>query len=344
MISFEISEEEKLIAETSESFARVLRDNMRKWEKEGLSQDIVSKHRELGFTFIDVPEELGGHNLGFFSKVLSLQKLSAGCASATLFLELPAISLHLIANGNMSESQKVKYKEEILQNPLGIYIDFDESFSVSASETISGKASCVLGKDIKKFALVRKENVYIFDDFEIIPKKPLALDAVGVNEIILNSKKACDSFKLKDEGKLFISILRLYLSAILCGILRASFEYASKYAMEREAFGKKIAHHQGLTFILSDFSIATSASELYTWQGAWAIDTHQENFFHTIADIFSFVSENSEKFTVWGVQILGGHGFVKDHPVEKWMREAKAISLLFGGKHQTNIDSFFPPS
>lgn len=341
MISFEISEEEKLISETSGSFAQILRDGMRKWEKEGVSDDIILKYRELGFTFADIPEELGGHNIGFFKKILSLQKLSTGCASATLFLELPAISLHLIANSNLPDSQKIKYKDEILENPLGIYIDFDENFSVS--ETVSGKAFSVPGRNIKKFALIKKENVYIFDDFDIIPRKPLALDAVGINEVVLDSKKACDSFKLKDEGKLFTSIVRLYLSAILCGILKASFDYTSKYAMEREAFGKKIAHHQGLAFVLSDFSIATSASELYTWQGAWAIDTHQENFFHTIADVFSFVSENSEKFTVWGVQILGGHGFVKDHPVEKWMREAKAISLLFGGKHQAQLDSSFPP-
>jgi alkylation response protein AidB-like acyl-CoA dehydrogenase len=133
--------------------------------------------------------------------------------------------------------------------------------------------------------------------------------------------------------------VRLYLSAIQSGIIRASFDYSSKYAMERVAFGKKIAHHQGMAFILSDFSIAVSACQLYTYKAAWSLDTKQEDFFRVCADCFAFVSETAEKFTVWGVQILGGHGFVKDHPVEKWMREAKAISLLFGGKHYAEIDA-----
>jgi alkylation response protein AidB-like acyl-CoA dehydrogenase len=333
MISFALDEEEKMIKDTAESFGKVLREGMRKWEKEGVPYEIISKYEETGFGMIDVPEDIGGSGLGFFKKVLTLENLAYGCAGTTLYLELPSLIKHIFVQADPQIKQKYKDKKN-----LSFFIDFDGVFEIKEDGSVSGKANAVLGKNIRTFLLLKDGKVFVFDDFQSIPKKPLALDAVGVNEVKVNSKPK-EVFELKDQGKYFISVVRLYLSAIQSGIIRASFDYSSKYAMERVAFGKKIAHHQGMAFILSDFSIAVSACQLYTYKAAWSLDTKQEDFFRVCADCFAFVSETAEKFTVWGVQILGGHGFVKDHPVEKWMREAKAISLLFGGKHYAEIDA-----
>lgn len=334
MISFALDDEERMIEEIARNLGKLLRDGMRKWEKDGVSSEIIKKYQETGFALIDLPEELGGVNAGFFKKVLALESMAWGCAGATLFLELPSFNSHILVFAD--ENAKSKYRDKM--NKVGIYFDFDNNFSEENGK-YTGSAKAVLGRDIALFFLVKDGKVLVFRNFEIQRKKPLALDAVGVNELKLSDSEPEDIFELKDKGRYFLSVARLYLSAIDTGILRASFEYSSAYAMEREAFGKKIAHHQGMAFLLSDFSIATSACQLYLWKAAWSLDTKQENFFQVCADAFSFISENAEKFTVWGVQILGGHGFVKDHPVEKWMREAKTISLLFGGKHISEIHS-----
>lgn len=338
MITFELSEEEKMIKEMAREFGAFLREHSRKSEKEGVFQEIKEKYQELGLALADISEELGGYGYQVFRKVLALQGMAWGCAGTTLYLELPTINLHLIQSIETGLEEKLRFKDEVLKSPWGIYIDFDGVFSMSEDGKFSGKAWAVLGKDVRKFALIKGKELFLFvDGFSSQVKKPLALDAVGVSEVCL--EKATPYIRFQIDYKRFVSLLRVYLSAILSGVLRASFEYASDYAMEREAFGKKIAHHQGLAFILSDFSISVSAADVYTLKAAWAIDTAQEDFMRVCADCFSFVSELAEEFTVWGVQILGGHGFVKDHPVEKWMREAKAISLLFGGKYYADVDS-----
>lgn len=337
MISFELSEEEKIIKKTAEDFGKILREQSRKAEKEGVSDQIKRKYSELGFGLMDISEELGGFGYGLFRKVLALQCMSWGCAATTLSLELSPVNLHLIQSIDADKDTKTKFKEEVMHNPWGIYIDFDGNFSVR-NQKFSGKAWAVLGKNISKFALIKGDEFFIFDEFDIVSKKPLALDAVGLNEVNLENSSPLYSSRI--NYKRFISVIRVYLTAILSGILRASFEYASQYAVEREAFGKKIAHHQGLAFALSDFSISVSIADLCAWRSAWSLDSGQENFEQICADSFSYTAELAEKFTVWGVQILGGHGFVKDHMVEKWMREAKAISLLFGGKYYADLDSF----
>ena len=357
-----------MLKKTAEDFAKVLRDGMRKWEEEGLSSDIVEEYRKVGFGFVDIPSEMGGHEAGFFKKAIVLEELAWGCAGATLRLELPSILLHLIRFSDMKDDEKRKIAEEITGSYLapifGIYVDLDGSIEEKDGK-FSGKAPGTLGKGFEKFILVRGGELHFFgkESFGKEEKKPLAFDALGITEVVLDGAVPYLSCKLRDGGAYFMSVVRFYLSCIGAGILRASFEYASKYAMEREAFGKKIAHHQGLSFILSDFSIAVSSSELYAWKAAYELDryfsspsSHESSsyssstsspgspyslpsYFFVTADSYVFVCDMAEEFTVWGVQVLGGHGFVKDHPVEKWMREGKALSLLFGGKQNAQLDT-----
>ena len=368
MITFELNEEERMLKKTAEDFAKVLRDGMRKWEEKGLSSDIVEEYRKVGFGFVDIPSEMGGHEAGFFKKAIVLEELAWGCAGATLRLELPSILLHLIRFSDMEDDEKRKVVDEITEgylNPIfGIYIDLDGNIKEEKGR-FSGKAPSTLGRRFEKFILVRGGELHFFgkESFSKEEKKPLAFDALGITEVVLDGAVPYLSCKLRDGGAYFMSVVRFYLSCIGAGILRASFEYASKYAMEREAFGKKIAHHQGLSFILSDFSIAVSSSELYAWKAAYELDRYFcssgegaisssssssssssdsstfPSYFFVSADSYIFVCDMAEEYTVWGVQILGGHGFVKDHPVEKWMREGKALSLLFGGKQNAQLDS-----
>jgi alkylation response protein AidB-like acyl-CoA dehydrogenase len=112
--------------------------------------------------------------------------------------------------------------------------------------------------------------------------------------------------------------------------MRASAEYSRAYAMKRVAFGRPIAHHQALAFLVADMASAVDGSRLLAWEAAWRLDRGEEAS-EACATAFVEAAEQAMFVTPNGVQILGGHGFMQDYPVEKFMREARVLGLLFGG-------------
>jgi alkylation response protein AidB-like acyl-CoA dehydrogenase len=113
-------------------------------------------------------------------------------------------------------------------------------------------------------------------------------------------------------------------------VARASFEYARDYAKEREAFGVKIAQKQAVAFMLSEMATEIEAIRLLTWEAAWKLDTGKED-----AAIAAYLAATGAADMVMmvtdrGVQILGGHGYIRDHPVEMWMREGRGFAAFTG--------------
>jgi alkylation response protein AidB-like acyl-CoA dehydrogenase len=112
--------------------------------------------------------------------------------------------------------------------------------------------------------------------------------------------------------------------------MRQAAEFSREYAMEREAFGRPIAHHQGLTFLITDMRAAVDGARLLLHEAAWRVDRGGEceaaaaMAFAEAVDASLLVGPN-------GVQILGAHGFVQDYPVEKYMRESRTLGLVLGG-------------
>jgi alkylation response protein AidB-like acyl-CoA dehydrogenase len=104
-----------------------------------------------------------------------------------------------------------------------------------------------------------------------------------------------------------------------------------RYATERTAFGRPIAHHQALAFLIADMAIAVATARLAVWRAAVAIDRGDSGEWEAAAAL----AETAEQALFVGpnaVQLLGGHGFMKDHPVEKWMRDIRTLAQLGGGR------------
>jgi acyl-CoA dehydrogenase len=120
---------------------------------------------------------------------------------------------------------------------------------------------------------------------------------------------------------------KLLTGAVAIGCARASFEYAARYATEREAFGKPIGAFQGISFRIADMAIEIDAARLTLWRAAWKLDRGEA----TQADIAE-ANGNALQAAVRcgddGVQVLGGHGYIRDHPVEKWFRDAVTLSVF----------------
>jgi acyl-CoA dehydrogenase len=127
-----------------------------------------------------------------------------------------------------------------------------------------------------------------------------------------------------------LASMRLASAAAALGVARAAFEYARDYAKEREAFGVKIAQKQAVAFMLAEMRTELEAIRLLTWEAAWKLDQGQaeapsEAYLACTgaADMVMMVSDRA-------VQILGGHGYIRDHPVEMWLRNGRGFAMSTG--------------
>ena len=124
---------------------------------------------------------------------------------------------------------------------------------------------------------------------------------------------------------------KLLDAARLTGCCRAASEYAFKYATERKAFGVYLHEHQGLAFMMADMAMRTDGMRTLVWEAAWALDgARKEEGVRLAFQAFRQAAELSVQVTTDAVQVLGGHGYLWDHPVEKWMRDARTLGLVDG--------------
>jgi alkylation response protein AidB-like acyl-CoA dehydrogenase len=119
------------------------------------------------------------------------------------------------------------------------------------------------------------------------------------------------------------------LAALAVGVARASFEYARDYAKQRVQFGRPIAQNQSIAFMLAEMAIEIDAARLLAWEAAWKLDrgedaTREAYLARQYADKMVLqVADN-------GLQILGGYGFIREYPVERWLRNGRGFPTFTG--------------
>jgi alkylation response protein AidB-like acyl-CoA dehydrogenase len=123
---------------------------------------------------------------------------------------------------------------------------------------------------------------------------------------------------------------RIYVASLLLGVMRHACDFSREYALERQAFGRPIAHHQALAFLITDMQMALDGARLLVHEAAWRLESGITANAEAAA-AYAQCIEASRLIGPSGVQILGGHGFMADYPMEKTMREARALGLMLGG-------------
>jgi acyl-CoA dehydrogenase len=125
-------------------------------------------------------------------------------------------------------------------------------------------------------------------------------------------------------------LTRPSVAAQAIGIARAAYEFALDYAKEREQFGRPIIEQEGVAFKLADMALEIDAARLLTWRAAW-MGRNSLAFDHAEGSMSKLkAGETAVWVTEQAVQILGGYGFIKDFPVEKWYRDAKIYTIFEG--------------
>jgi alkylation response protein AidB-like acyl-CoA dehydrogenase len=126
-----------------------------------------------------------------------------------------------------------------------------------------------------------------------------------------------------------IACSRIALAAAAVGVASASKDYCINYAKERIAFGQPIASRQAIAFMLADMAIEIDGCRLLNWKAAWTADQNDNPL--RLAHISKlYAAEQAFKISDYGISILGGHGLIREHPVEMWFRNARSFAMLEG--------------
>jgi len=167
------------------------------------------------------------------------------------------------------------------------------------------------------------------------PMKKMGQRAIVNAEMFLENAELPADRRLGEEGQGFSGLMqtfdrsRITLGAAATGLARAALEYSVEYAKTREQFGKPIGEHQAVAFRLADMATRVEAARLLVWQAARRVDAG-ENVTKEAAMAKLFASETAMWCTWAAVQTLGGWGYSREYPVEKWMRDAKLEEIEEG--------------
>ena len=163
--------------------------------------------------------------------------------------------------------------------------------------------------------------------------KLMGINSLPAYLVTLNEVRVPAANKLGGENGIDFSLIlnhsRVALGAAAVGMARAGFEYARDYAKERVQFGEPIAHRQSIAFMLADMATEVDEARLLVWEAAWLLDRGQ-NVTREATIMKQQVDRMVMQVTDRAVQILGGYGYIREYPVELWLRNARGFAAFDG--------------
>jgi acyl-CoA dehydrogenase len=361
MYSFEPTEEQQMLVEAVGKYAITdLRAAAHEAEEGGqLPQKLVRKGWEMGLLQGSIPEAYGGFGeRSAVTGVLAVEEMAFGDLAGTLALMTPSLfAIPILLAG--SEEQRQTYLPKVIEGAWSPYtaalieysFDFDPR-SLKTTATPSGEDYVLNGE--KAFVPFAQEagSLVVYADLEgqsqgfIIEKgaagltisdereKLMSLNALPFYRVHLDHVKIPASSRLGGTAghdfEPLLASMHLTTAAAAVGVANAAFEYARDYAKEREAFGVKIAQKQAIAFMLAEMRTEIEASRLLTWEAAWKLDKGKEDGFIEAYLASTGAADMAMMVTDRAVQILGGHGYIREHPVEMWMRNGRGFATFTG--------------
>jgi alkylation response protein AidB-like acyl-CoA dehydrogenase len=165
-------------------------------------------------------------------------------------------------------------------------------------------------------------------------QKLMGIYALPVHKVVFKDVRLPKTSRLGGpEGHDFATILdasRVALAAMAVGMSRAALEYSRDYAKEREVFGVKVAQKQVIAFMIAEMATEIEAIRLLVWEAAWMIDAGKQDASKQAYLALTGATDMALMVTDRAVQILGGHGYIREHPVEMWLRNGRGIAMLNG--------------
>ncbi len=361
MYSFEPTEEQQMLMEAVGRYAvNDLRIAAHEEEESGeLLKKLLAKGWEIGLLQASIPESYGGFGeRSAVTGVLAIEEMAFGDLAGTLAVMTPSLFATPILLAG-SEGQKQTYLPKVMAGEWSSYtaalieyaFDFDPN-ALSTAAYARGDHFILDGE--KAFVPFARdaEAILVYADLDgktqgfIVPRsaaglsvsdereKLMSLNALPLYRVKLDSVKVPASDRLGGaSGHNFGPILasmRVATAAAAVGVASAAFEYSRDYAKEREVFGVKVAQKQAIAFMLAEMRTEIEAIRLLTWEAAWKLDQGKEDAFTEAYLAATGASDMVMMVTDRAVQILGGHGYIREHPVEMWMRNGRGFAVFTG--------------
>lgn len=367
MISFGPTEEQEVVREAMREFAdQVLRPAAREADEESrLPEGFLDQIAELGLTSTQLPESAGGagEERSPVTNVLVLEELAWGDPALAMAAASPALFAFPVADFG-TEAQKAKWLPAFCGEGFHAgslaWIEPSPVFDPLALATraeakgdayvLSGRKRFVpMGERAEHFLVVTRalangeagpgalDAFVVPRDAEGLrvsePENNLGLRALPTVSLELERVEVPAEARLGGEagidGRRLLAQTRTANAALLVGLSRAVMEYAIPYAKDRHAFDEAIAQKQAIAFMLSDMQVETEAMRWLTWKAASFLEQGRDAT-REAAQASAYAAEQAMKIADNGLQVLGGHGFIREHPVELWYRAARTLSVLEG--------------
>ncbi|MFN3856883.1 MAG: acyl-CoA dehydrogenase family protein [Caulobacter sp.] len=363
MISFELTEEQAMIRDSLAAFAaEVLAPGARAVDEAGVvPQAVLAQGWELGLVAASIPEAHGGGggDRSCLTNAVALEALGGGCASqGAAIMTTGAVVNALIDFG--TEAQKAAHLPRFAgAEPVFASLAVQEGwFGFSASRlrttaarkgngwVIEGEKKLVPFADRADLFLVlardeasgRTEGFLVPRDAEglsITPDagtqglRPLPKGTLGLAGVSLPEEA-----RLGGEGGFDADILlaqaRVAAAALAVGLSRQATDFAIPYARERVAFGEPIGKKQSIAFMLADMHIECETMRWMVWKAASLLEHRDPGALKAAALAQDYVRRKAVKVADDALQIFGGHGFIRDLPLEMWLRNARTLTVLDG--------------
>ena len=359
-MNFDLTDEQRGIKERAAEFAdRKIAPYAAEFDREDrFPAETFEKLAEAGFMGLCVPEEYGGAGMEFLSYALMLEEISRADAGvgATLAVHTSAGTLPILDHGD--EEQRRRWVPGLARGESIGCFALTEPETGSDAAAIQTKAERVDGgyrvsghKQWVTNGRVAGTVILFARAEEGVTAFVAGMDSEGVSfgeharkmgvisattdDVLLDDVFVPEENRLGPEGvglRVALGTLdggRIGIAAQAVGIAEAAFRYARDYAAERTTFGKPIAEHQAIAFKLADMQTKIRAARLLVYEAAWMKD---QGMRHTEAGARAklYASQTANEVAYEAVQVLGGRGYMKDHPVERYYRDARVTEIYEG--------------
>ena len=363
-MDFELSADQREIQRLTRELAEAeIAPHASSWDREHrFPQELFPKLAALGLMGVCVPEEYGGAGSDFLSYVLVLEELSRADAGGgvTVAVHTSAATLPIVAFG--SNEQKARFVPPLARGERIGAFALTESGSGSDAGSLrttavpdgdgwvlSGSKQWItngaLGGTLVLFARTdpatagaRGVSCFLVDGDQVRvtrEEEKLGLNSSTTSDLAVEGARVGRDRLLHEEGRGFRVAMatldggRIGIAAQALGIAQAAYDVARAYALEREQFGRRIADFQAIQWKLADMATEIDAARLLTYRAAWL---KQQGLPHTAegAKAKLFASETARRQTAEAIQVLGGVGYTKEFPVERYYRDAKVTEIYEG--------------
>lgn len=322
-----------LLAETAGRLAAEwLRPRLREAESaRGVADEVRDACAAVGLAELELPEAAGGAGLGACARVLVNEELAAADPGAALALDPCGAALYPVLELGGSDALERFRGRLAAPGARAVLVCGEEADVRAEGDRIRADVPWVPADRADVVVVLDGDRAWtVCEGIEMAPVPGAGLRAAGASRLRLEAAPAA---LLGEDGRGATRArarARLHAASLLVGVMREACAFSRAYAQERRAFGRPIAHHQGLAFLITDMQMAVDGARLLVHEAAWRIDAGLPCG-GAAAAAFAQCIEASRLVGPNGVQILGGHGFMADYPMEKAMREARALGLLLGG-------------